>query len=167
MTRRRLITSLVGLAALPVLAPCLARADKVRRIGVLMNLPPADPEGQKRVAAFVQAMQRYLWTESSNIHTDVRFSGADTELYRRNAEEMVALAPDVLLASGNLSVAALQRVTRNIPIVFANVIDPVGAGFVSSQARPGGNTTGFVSFEYSISAKWLELLKRLAPQTTA
>ena len=166
MTRRRLITSLVGLAALPVLAPCLARADKVRRIGVLMNLRPADPEGQKRVAGFVQAMQRYLWTEGSNIHTDVRFSGADTELYRRNSEELVALAPDVLLASGNLSVAALQRVTRNIPIVFANVIDPVGAGFVSSQARPGGNTTGFVSFEYSISAKWLELLKRLAPQTT-
>jgi ABC-type uncharacterized transport system substrate-binding protein len=166
MTRRRLITSLVGVAALPVLAPCLAGADKMRRIGVLMNLRLDDPEGQKRLAVFEQALQQYLWTEGSNIHTDVRFSGADADLYRRNAEDLVALVPDVLLASGNLSVAALQKVTRNIPIVFANVIDPVGAGFVNSQARPGGNTTGFVSFEYSISGKWLELLKKLAPQTT-
>ena len=111
-------------------------------------------------------MQKYSWAEGSNIHTDVRFSGADPDLYRRNAEELVALAPDVLLASGNLSVVAFQKVTRSVPIVFANVIDPVGAGFVRSQARPGGNTTGFVSFEYSISGKWLELLKKLAPQTT-
>jgi ABC-type uncharacterized transport system substrate-binding protein len=111
-------------------------------------------------------LHRYGWIEDSNIHTEVRFSGANADLYHRNAEELVALVPDVLLASGNLSVAALQKITRNIPIVFANVIDPVGAGFVGSQARPGGNTTGFVSFEYSISGKWLDLLKKLAPQTT-
>jgi putative ABC transport system substrate-binding protein len=166
MTRRRLITLLGGVIASPVVQPFVARANRNRRIGVLMNLRPDDLEGQKRLAGFVQALQKYSWTEGSNIHTDVRFSGADADLYRRNAEELVALVPDVLLASGNLSVAALQRVTRSVPIVFANVIDPVGAGFVSSQARPGGNTTGFVSFEYSISGKWLELLKKLAPQTT-
>jgi putative tryptophan/tyrosine transport system substrate-binding protein len=166
MTRRRLITLLGGLVAVSVAHPFVAQAEKMRRIGVLMNLRSDDPEGQKRLVGFVQALQKYLWAEGSNIHTDVRFSGADADLYRHNAEELVALAPDVLLASGNLSVAAFQRVTRNVPIVFANVIDPVGAGFVSSQARPGGNTTGFVSFEYSISGKWLELLKKLAPQTT-
>ena len=165
MTRRHLLTMLGSIAALPVVDPFAARAEKIRRIGILMNLRPDDPEGQRRLVAFVQALHKRLWTEGSNIHTDVRFSGADAELYRRNAEELIALLPDVLLASGNLSVAALQKVTRNIPIVFANVIDPVGAGFVSSQARPGGNTTGFVSFEYSISGKWLELLKKLAPQT--
>jgi len=165
MTRRHLIRLLGGVAPL-TLAPFLARADKTRRIGVLMNLRPDDPEGEKRLAAFGQALQKYGWAEDSNIHTDVRFSGANPELYRHNAEELIGLVPDVLVASGNLSVAALQRVTGNIPIVFANVIDPVGAGFVSSQARPGGNTTGFVSFEYSISGKWLELLKKLAPQTT-
>ena len=114
----------------------------------------------------MQALQKFGWTEGSNIHTDVRFSGDDADLCRRYAEELVALAPDVLLASASQSVAAFQRVTRSVPIVFANVVDPVGAGFVSSMARPGGNTTGFVSFEYSISGKWLELLKKLAPQTT-
>jgi putative ABC transport system substrate-binding protein len=125
-----------------------------------------DPVGQNRLAAFVQGLQKFGWTEGSNIRTEVRFSGDDADLCRRYAEELVALAPDVVVASTSVSVAALQRVTRRVPIIFANVIDPVGAGFVRSMARPGGNTTGFVAFEYSISGKWLELLKKLAPQTT-
>ena len=163
MKRRQLITLLGGLLAAPV---HLARADKTRRIGVLTNFGSDDPEGRNRLAGFVQALQKIGWTEGSNIHTDVRFSGDDPDLRRRYAEELVALAPDVILASGTQSVAALQRVTRSVPIVFANVADPVGAGFVSSLARPGGNSTGFLAFEYSISGKWLELLKKLASQTT-
>jgi putative tryptophan/tyrosine transport system substrate-binding protein len=122
----------------------LARADKTRRIGVLMNLRSDDPEGQNRLAGFVQALQQFGWTEN-NIRFDIRFYGDDTDLCRRYAEELVALAPDVILASATQGVAALQRVTRSVPIVFANVVDPVGAGFVSSLARPRGNTTGFVS----------------------
>jgi putative ABC transport system substrate-binding protein len=125
-----------------------------------------DPVGQNRLAAFVQGLQKFGWTEGSNIRTEVRFSWDDADLCRGYAEELVALAPDVVVASTSVSVAALQRVTRRVPIIFANVIDPVGAGFVRSMARPGGNTTGFVAFEYSISGKWLELLKKLAPQTT-
>ena len=112
MTRRKLITLLGGLAAAPVVQPFVARADKTRRIGVLMNLRSDDPEGQNRLAAFVQALQKFGWTEGSNIHTDVRWAGDDADLSRRYAEELVALAPDVLLASGTPSVAAFQRVTR-------------------------------------------------------
>jgi putative ABC transport system substrate-binding protein len=166
MTRRRLITLLGGLLAAPAAQPFVARADKTRRICVLTNLRSNDPEAQNRVTAFVQALQKFGWTEGSNIHTDVRFSGEDADLSRRYAEELVALAPDVLLASGSLSVAAFQRVTRSVPIVFALIIDPIGAGFVSSLAHPGGNTTGLTAFEYSSSGKWLELLKKLAPQMT-
>jgi len=166
MTRRKLITLLGGLAAAPVVQPFVARADKTRRIGVLMALPSDDPEGKSRLAALMQGLQKFGWTEGSNVHTEARFSGDDADLCRRYAEELVALAPDVLVAVSSLSVAALQRVTRSVPIVFANIIDPVGAGFVRSLAHPGGNTTGFTSFEYSISGKWLELLKKLAPQTT-
>jgi ABC-type uncharacterized transport system substrate-binding protein len=167
MTRRKLITLLGGLVAALVAQPFVVRADKTRRIGVLMNIRPDDPEGQKRVAAFLQALQKFGWTEGSSIQTHVRWAGDDTDLPRRYAEELVALAPDVILASGNLSVAAFQRVTRTVPIVFVNVFDPVRTGFVSSLARPGGNTTGFSSFElYSTSEKLFELLKKLAPQTT-
>ena len=166
MTRRKLIRLLAGLTALPVAQLLVARAETTRRIGVLMANRSDDPVGQNRLAAFVQGLQKFGWTEGSNIRTEVRFSGDDADLCRRYAEELVALAPDVVVASTSVSVAALQRVTRSVPIIFANVIDPVGAGFVRSMARPGGNTTGFVAFEYSISGKWLELLKKLAPQTT-
>jgi putative tryptophan/tyrosine transport system substrate-binding protein len=166
MTRRRLITLLGGLATTPIVQPLIARADKTRRIGVLMAISSDDPEGKSRLAVFAQGLQKFGWTEGSNIHIEARFSGDDADLCRRYAEELVALAPDVLFASTSESVAAFQRVTRSVPIVFASVVDPVGAGFVRSMARPGGNTTGFVLFEYSISGKWLELLKKLAPQTT-
>jgi putative tryptophan/tyrosine transport system substrate-binding protein len=137
MTRRKLIALLGGLLASPVVRPFVARADKTRRIGVLMNFRSDDPEGQNRLAAFVQTLQKLGWTEGSNVHSEVRWAGDDADLSRHDAEELVALAPDLLLASGSTTVAAFQRVTRSIPIVFASVIDPVGAGFVNSLARPG------------------------------
>jgi putative tryptophan/tyrosine transport system substrate-binding protein len=166
MTRRKVIRLLGGLAVAPIVQPLIARADKTRRIGVLMAIPSDDPEGKSRLAAFVQGLQKFGWTEGSNVHIEARFSGDDADLTRRYAEELVALAPEVLLASGSSTVAAFQRATRSVPIVFANIIDPVGNGFVRTLAHPGGNITGFTSFEYSISGKWLELLKKLAPQTT-
>ena len=166
MTRRKLITLLGSLIAAPVAHPFVARADRTRRIGLLINLRSDDPEGQNRLMAFVQALQKFGWTEGSNIHIDLRWASDDADLSRRYAEELVALAPDVLLASGTQAVVALQKVTRSVPIVFVNATDPVGAGFVSSVARPGGNTTGFAAFEYGLSVKWLELLKQVAPRVT-
>ena len=138
----------------------------MRRIGVLMNIPSNDEEGQARITAFAQALQKLGWTEGGNVRTHTRWAADDVDRYRRYAEELVALTPDVILASGSPSVEALLRVTRSVPIVFANVIDPVGAGFVTSMARPRGNTTGFTAYEYSISGKWLELLKEFAPNVT-
>jgi putative ABC transport system substrate-binding protein len=137
----------------------------MRRIGVLFVRRPGDPEGQARLGAFVQALRQTGRTDGDNVRIDTRWAADDAER-QQCAEELVALAPDVILASASQSVAALQRVTRTIPIVFANVIDPVGAGFVKSLARPGGNTTGFTAFEYSISGKWLELLREIAPRVT-
>jgi putative ABC transport system substrate-binding protein len=127
-----------------------------------MNLQSGAPEGQSRIAAFLQELQKLGWKEGGNLRTDVRWAGDDAERNRRYSEELVELKPDVILASGSSSVAALQRITRSVPIVFANVVDPVGAGYVTSLARPGGNTTGFTAFEYSIGGKWLELLKQIA-----
>jgi putative tryptophan/tyrosine transport system substrate-binding protein len=138
----------------------------VRRIGMLMNFRSDASEGQARVAAFMQAMQKLGWNEGDNVRTDIRWAGNDTERVRKYSEELIELNPDVILASGSQSVAALQRITRSVPIVFANVVDPVGAGYVASLARPGGNITGFTSFEYSIGGKWLELLKQIAPRVT-
>ena len=120
-------------------------------------------EGQARIKAFALGLQKHGWIEGKNLHTEIRWAGESAERYQEYAKELIAVGPDVLLASASPSVAALQRVTRDVPIIFANVIDPVGAGFVVSLARPGGNTTGFTAFEYSISGKWLELLKELAP----
>ena len=162
--RRRKFLMLLGTVAVAV--PLVARADKTRRIGVLMNFPSEDPEGQRRIAAFLPALQKFGWTEGSNIRIDVRWAGDDADLTRRYAEELVALTPEVVLASGSSTVAALQRVTTSVPIIFANIADPIGAGFVGSLGRPGGNTTGFLGFEYSIGGKWAELLKKLAPHTT-
>jgi ABC-type uncharacterized transport system substrate-binding protein len=133
-----------------------------RRIGVLMSMAADDPEGQARFAAFLDGLQKLGWTNGRNLRIDTRWPLGDVDR-SRSAEELVALAPDLILASASASVAALQRITRTVPIVFANVIDPVGAGFVASLARPGGNTTGFSAFEYSLSGKWLELLKEIAP----
>ena len=165
--RRRDFISLLGGAA--AIWPCAARAQQgepMRRIGVLMNRAADQPEGQAEVAAFQKALQQLGWNDGRNVRIDIRWSANDVDLDRKYAAELVALAPDVVLANGTLSVAALQRVTRNLSIVFVGVADPVGAGFVDSLARPGGNVTGFMIFEYSLSGKWLELLKQIAPSVT-
>ena len=160
--RREFATLLGAAATWPLVAH--AQPERVRRIGVLMNVAAADPEGQAQVAAFLQALQQLGWSEDRNVRIDIRWGENDVERDRKYATELLALAPDVILASGTLSVAALRRVTRTSPIVFAGVSDPVGAGFVDTLARPGGNVTGFMIFEYSLSGKWLELLKEIAPR---
>jgi putative ABC transport system substrate-binding protein len=166
MRRREFIALVGGGAATSALAARAQQPERIRKIGALMNLSSEDPEGQARVKAYGQALQKLGWIEGGNVRTETRWAADDADRYRRYSEELVALAPDVILASASPSVAALQRVTHSVPIVFANVIDPVGIGFVSSMARPGGNTTGFTAFEYSISGKWLELLKEIAPNLT-
>jgi putative ABC transport system substrate-binding protein len=163
--RREFITLLGGAAAWP-LAARAQQADRMRRIGALMNLSLADAESQTRTAAFLQALQRLGWTQGRNMHIDYRWAGAEAKRFQPYAAELVALAPDVILAYASPAVAALQQTTRTVPVVFTSVIDPVGAGFVESLARPGDNVTGFTLFEYSISAKWLELLKQIAPGMT-
>jgi putative tryptophan/tyrosine transport system substrate-binding protein len=165
MRRREFITLIGGAVAMPLVAGAQQR-EGIRRIGVLMSTAAADPEGQARIAAFRQGLQKLGWTESQNAQVDVRWAGGDADLDRRFAAELVALTPDVVLATASSTVAALQGATRTVPIVFAHAVDPVAAGFVDSLARPGGNATGFVLFEYGISAKWLELLKEIAPSVT-
>ena len=164
--RRRDFVTLLGAAVVPW--PLTARAqqpERIRRIGVLMNLSADDTEGQARLTAFVQGLQQSGWTDGRNVRIDTRWAAGDADLYRRYAAELVALAPDIILAGG-ASIYALHQVTRDVPIVFVNVVDPVGTGSVASLARPGGNATGFTLFEYGISAKWLELLKEIAPRVT-
>jgi putative tryptophan/tyrosine transport system substrate-binding protein len=161
--RRKLLASLTGAAAWPITARA-QQSDRVRHIGVLMNTRPDESEGQVRVTALVQGLQKLGWTDGRNAQIDIRWAADDAGLYRRYAAEL--LASDVIVASALPSVVALQQVTRSVPIVFAVVIDPVGAGIVDSLARPGGNTTGFTVFEYSISGKWLELLREVAPNVT-
>jgi putative ABC transport system substrate-binding protein len=131
-----------------------------------MNRVADDVDGQARLAAFQQNMQQLGWSVDRNLQMDTRYGGNDVDRERRYAEELVALAPDIMLASGTVSVAALQHATRAVPIVFAAVSDPVGSGVVNSLARPGGNVTGFMNFEYNLSGKWLELLKQIAPRVT-
>jgi putative ABC transport system substrate-binding protein len=162
MKRREFIT-LLGSVPVCSLTARAQQTDQVRRVGVLMNVPPEHPEGQPFVAAFRQALQRLGWTEGRNIRIDIRWGENDVERDRKYAAELVALTPDVVLAAGTLSVTALQRVSRTLPIVFVDVSDPVGAGLVERMDRPGGSTTGFMIFEYSLSAKWIELLKQVAP----
>ena len=171
MNRRAFITLLVGAAAISSVAwPPAARAqqgERVRRIGVLSSLAADDPAGQARFAAFVQRFQQLGWSEGRNVRIDTRWSAGNADDIRRYAAELIALGPDVILAAGGSSVVGpLLQATRTVPIVFANVTDPVGAGFIDSLARPGGNATGFTQFEYGISAKWLEVLKQIAPGVT-
>ena len=164
--RRREFISLLGGAA--IAWPMAARGqqpERMRRIGVLMYLAADDVEGQARLAAFTEALKQLGWSDGRNLRIDTRWATADD--IRRHAAELAALAPDVLVAgTGTATVAPLLQATRTVPIVFAVVIDPVGAGFVDSLARPGGNATGFTVFEYSMSGKWLELLKEIAPNVT-
>ena len=165
MRRREFIAGLGSAAAWPLVARA-QQGGRVRRIGVLMNGASDDPEAQTRNAAFLQGLQEWGWAIGRNVRIDTRWAVGDTDRLRRYAAELVALAPDVIQATGASGVAASQRATRTIPIVFANVTDPVGAGLVASLARPGGNTTGFMFTEYGMSGKVLELLKQIAPRVT-
>jgi len=164
--RRDFITLLGGAVALPITARAQQPATKVRRIGVLMLGAADDREATACTAAFVQRLKQLDWTDGRNLRTDVRRGANDAERARRYATELVALAPDIILAAGSQAMTAMQEATRTIPIVFVWVSDPVGAGYVASLARPGGNATGFMSYEYSLSGKWLELLKEIAPGVT-
>jgi ABC-type uncharacterized transport system substrate-binding protein len=166
MRRREFITLLGGAATTWPIAARAQQREQMRRIGVLMNLGSDDAEGQARNAAFLQGLQELGWTVGRNVRIEYRWGAGDAELFRRHASELVALAPDVILASGGAVVPSLLQATRTIPIVFTGTPDPVGAGFVESLARPGGNATGFTNVEYGISGKWLELLKEIAPHVT-
>jgi len=165
MQRRYFLGVLGGAAAWP-LAARSQQPEQMRRVGVLMNLAADDPEGQARLTVFVQGLQELGWTDGRNIRIDYRWAAGDADRFRRYAAELVALTPDVILANGGAAAAPLLQATRTVPIVFVLVPDPVGAGYVASLARPGGNATGFTQFEYSIGAKWLELLKEIAPGMT-
>ena len=165
MRRREFITLLSGATVIRPIAAWAQQREQIARIGVLMSASD-DPEGQARITAFRRGLQKLGWTEGRNVRIDVRWTEGDAALERKFAAELVALTPDVILATASPTVAALQAVTRTVPTVFAHAVDPVGAGFVDSLARPGGNATGFVLFEYSIGAKWLELLKEIAPNVT-
>jgi len=165
MRRREFITLLGGtMAAWPLGA---RTQERIRRVGVLTGAGgPNDEEAPARKAALEQGLERAGWVEGGNLRIDYRFPAANPEATRRYAAELVALAPDVIISSGTASMAPLLQATRTVPIVFVNVADPVGAGFVDSLARPGGNVTGFLQFEYSLSGKWVELLKEIAPRVT-
>jgi len=167
MQRRDFIRLLGGATAAWPLAARAQQSDRVRRIGVLVAATADDPDYQARIAAFQQGLQQLGWSDGSNVHIDTRWATTKPDDIRRHAAELAALAPDVILAgTGTATVAPLLQATRTVPIVFAVVIDPVGAGFVDSLARPGGNATGFTVFEYGMSGKWLELLKQIAPAVT-
>src|SRR5262245_1290469 len=166
MRRREFMALLSGATAGWPLAAHAQQSERMRRIGVLMNLTAEDPESPARLAAFAQGLADLGWTIGRNLRIDYRWAGGDPERIRKDAEELVALTPDLILSSGTPTVAALQKATRSVPIVFAQVVDPVGAGFVEGLARPGGNITRSSVFEYGISGKWLELLKEIAPGVT-
>jgi putative ABC transport system substrate-binding protein len=164
MHRRDFIKVVAGSAAA---WPFTARAQERRRlVGLLNILAEDDPESRLRIAAFKKSLQELGWTEGSNVRIEARWAGGDVERLRKHAKELVALGPDVILTSGSVTVRPIQQATRTIPIVFVQAVDPVGSGYVESMSRPGGNTTGFTPYEYSLSGKWLELLKQIVPQVT-
>jgi putative ABC transport system substrate-binding protein len=167
--RRREFFGLVGGALVPVAWPhnsLAQQSERIRQIGALLNLAADHPESPARIAAFAQGLAEHGWTIGRNVRVDYRWAGGDPELFRRYAAELVAMKPDVILAAGTGSVAALRDATRDVPIVFTNVSDPVGAGFVESLDHPGGNISGFMLFEFSLGGKWLELLKQIAPSVS-
>src|SRR5215467_5248676 len=164
--RRKFLATLGGAAASWPLVARAQQSERVRRIGVLSSLAADDPETQARHAAFLQGLQEWGWTTGRNVQIDYRWGAGDPDRFRKYAVELVALAPDVILATGTPVTAALLQATRSVPIVFAQVVDPVANGFVESLARPGGNATGFTIFEYGLGGKWLELLKEIAPHVT-
>ena len=166
LRRREFIWLLGGAAAWPMAARA-QQGEPIRRIGVLSGSGGADdPDPKERYAAFLQRLQQLGWIDGRNVRIDTRWPAGDADSIRKHAAELAALAPDVIVAFGTSIVGPLLQATRTVPIVFAGVADPIGAGFVESLARPGGNVTGFMQFEYSLSAKWLELLKQIAPGVT-
>ena len=164
--RRELLAALGGAAATWPLAVRAQQGERMRRIGVLMTVAADDAEGQARVVAFGQGLAQLGWTVGRNMQIDIRWTAGKADDTRKYATELVALAPDVVLAAGGGGVGPLLQVTGTVPIVFTQVTDPVGAGFVESLGRPGGNATGFINFEYGMSVKWLELLKEIAPRVS-
>jgi putative tryptophan/tyrosine transport system substrate-binding protein len=165
--KRRDFVTLLGGAAVAWPLPTLAQqTERMRRIGVLTGTKADDPDTKARGAAFEQALQQLGWIQGRNVRIDYRFAGGDAATSRKQAEELVALAPDVIMSTGSFSTGQLLRATHTVPIVFSIVPDPVGSGFVESLSRPGGNATGFMQFEYGLSGKWLELLKEIAPGVT-
>ena len=163
MRRREFIGLLGGATAWP-LALRAQQAERLRRIGAIIDTAADHPEARARVQTFLQTLRQSGWSENQNVTIDYRWGTGSVDLARRYATELLALMPDVIVAAGSPAVAALQQTTATVPVVFVNVADPVGAGFVANLARPGGNTTGFTVFEYGLSAKWLELLKEIAPR---
>ena len=166
MRRREFIKMIGGGAVTWPLAARAQQSDRVRVIGSLNILAEDDPEAKLRIAAFKQTLQQLGWTEGSNVRIEARWAGGDDGRVRKYAAELAALAPDVVLSSGSVTIRPVQQAIGTVPIVFVQVVDPVGSGFVDSLARPGGNTTGFTQFEYSLSGKWLELLKEIVPNVT-
>jgi putative tryptophan/tyrosine transport system substrate-binding protein len=166
MNRREFITLLGGAAAAWPMAARAQQPERVRRIGFLHDYTDLDAEGRIQVGAFREALERLGWSDGRNALIDYQSGAVDTDSLRGYAAEMVARGPDVVLSSGATGTAALRRASRSVPIVFVNVTDPVGGGLVATLARPGGNATGFTQFEFGISAKWLELLKQIAPAVT-
>jgi putative tryptophan/tyrosine transport system substrate-binding protein len=164
--RRREFVTLLGTAVAWPLSTRAQQGDRIRRIGVLISQTADDPESKASVAAFLEGLQHSGWTDGRNVRIENRWGAGDAERIRRGATDLVALAPDVILTSGASTLAPLLQATSTVPIVFVNVSDPVGAGFVDSLARPGGNATGFIQFEYGIGGKWLELLREIAPGVT-
>jgi putative ABC transport system substrate-binding protein len=166
LERRKFITLLGGAAVTWPLAARAQQGERMRRIGVLMPFPEDNPVGQARLAAFRQGLLQLGWADGRNVRIDSRWGAGDASLTRTYARELVALAPDVVMAVSSGAVAPLREVTRTVPIVFAVVADPLGAGYVENLAQPGGNVTGFLGYEYTLSGKWLELLKEIAPRVT-
>ena len=165
LRRRRFIALLGGAVATWPVGASAQQPGRMRRVSVLTSFAADDPESQARIGAFVQGLSELGWTLGRNVQIDYRWA-TDSDRVRNDVAELVALAPDVILCNSTVIMAPLLQATRTVPIVFANVVDPVGAGFVSSLARPGSNATGFTAFEYSISGRWLQLLKEIAPRTT-
>ena len=166
MRRRKFVTLIGGAAAAWPLAARAQQGDRMRRVGVLMAQAADDPEGQARVAAFLQGLRQLGWIEGRNLRLEYRWGGGNIGQIRKDAAELVGLTPDVILAGGGQVMAPLHEATRTVPIVFTQTPDPVGAGYVTNLARPGGNATGFTNFEYGVSGKWLEVLRELVPGVT-
>ncbi len=164
MRRRDLIKAIAGATVLWPLIASAEQPEKIRRVGVLMNLAPDDPEGQVRIKVFLQALQKLGWTEGRNLQVETCWGAGKAGRYRTCAAELASLAPDVILAGSGATMPALMEAARSFPIVFVQTVDPVGSGYVASLAKPEGNATGFTQFEFSMGGKWLELLKQIAPR---